>query len=143
MSAVSQEQYVAIGIGTEKYAIRIHDIEEIIRMQDITKIPNVQAHIKGVINLRGRIIPIVSLRHRFGLSEEEYTKDTRIVVVKYADEMIGIVVDSVSQVTTFSDIQPPPETFGDVRGSFFSGIGHVEEEEELVSILNLDKVLQQ
>ncbi|VEF48648.1 CheW protein [Bacillus freudenreichii] len=141
MSVVSQEQYVAIGIGTEKYAIRIHDIEEIIRMQDITKIPNVQAHIKGVINLRGRIIPVVSLRHRFGLNENEYTKDTRIVVVKYADEMIGIVVDSVSQVTMFSEIQQPPETLGDSKGSFFSGIGKVDD--ELVSILNLDKVLQQ
>ncbi len=141
MGKARQEQYVAIGIGTEKYAIKIHEIEEIIRMQEVTKIPHVQAHIKGVINLRGRIIPIVSLRHRFGLIEEEYTKDTRIVVVKFEDEMIGIVVDSVSQVTTFSEIQPPPETFGDVKGSFFSGIGH--EDEELVSILNLDKVLQQ
>lgn len=141
MGEIRQEQYVAVGIGTEQYAIKIHDIEEIIRMQDITKIPNVQAHIKGVINLRGRIIPVVSLRHRFGLNEDEYSKDTRIVVVKFADEMVGIVVDSVSQVTMFSDIQQPPETFGDTKGSFFSGIGKVDD--GLVSILNLDKVLQQ
>lgn len=140
MGQATQEQYVAIGIETEKYAINIHDIEEIIRMQDITKIPNAETHIKGVINLRGRIIPVISLRDRFGLNEEEYTKDTRIVVVKYEDEMVGIIVDNVCQVMQFNDIQPSPDTFGGVQASFFSGIGHAEN--GLVSILNLDKVLQ-
>jgi len=141
MGKTKQEQYVSIGIDSEKYALRINEVHEIIRMQDITKIPNSEEHIKGVINLRGRIIPIISLRHRFGLPETDYTKNTRIVVVNYENEMIGMIVDIVSQVTTFGEVQPPPETLEDSHSSYFSGIGQTDR--ELISILQLDKVLQQ
>jgi len=135
----SQIQYIEVGVANEWYAIKIYDIHEIIKMQDITEIPNTETHVKGVINLRGKIVPIISLRGRFGLEEEPYTKSTRIVVVNYK-EVVGIVVDRVNRVTMFDDIQPPPERIGGVDGEFFSGIGQTDQ--GLVSLLKLDHLLQ-
>ncbi|NRF96071.1 purine-binding chemotaxis protein CheW [Paenibacillus frigoriresistens] len=141
MQVTEQDQYIEVGIGKERYALRINDIHEIIKMQDITEIPNSKPYVKGVINLRGKIVPIISLRNRFDLPEEAYTKSTRIVVVNQADEMVGIVVDRVNQVTSFSDIQPPPERIGSVNGSYFTGIGRTDN--GLVSLLKLDQVLHE
>lgn len=135
-----EEQYIEVGIGKERYAFRIHEIHEIIKMQHITEIPNSLSYLNGVINLRGHIVPIISLRKRFGSPEEAHTKATRIVVVNHADEMVGIVVDQVNQVTTFADIQPPPDRIGSVKGSFFEGIGCTET--GLVSILRLEEILR-
>lgn len=141
METTQNNQYIEVGIGTERYALEIQDIHEIIRMQDITEIPNSKSYIKGVINLRGKIVSIISLRNRFGLQDEANTKSTRIVVVNYADDMIGIVVDRVNQVTTFADIQPPPERIGSIHGSYFTGIGNTSS--GLVSVLKLEQVLNQ
>ncbi|MBP1155714.1 MULTISPECIES: chemotaxis protein CheW [unclassified Paenibacillus] len=134
------EQYIEVGIGKERYALRIYEIHEIIKMQDITEIPNSLSYLNGVINLRGSIVPIIGLRNRFGLPEKAPTKTTRIVVVNYAEEMVGIVVDQVNQVTSFADIQPPPERIGSVNGSFFAGIGCTDT--GLVSILKLEEILR-
>jgi purine-binding chemotaxis protein CheW len=139
VKTTQQDQYIEVGIGKERYALKIDDIHEIIKMQDITEIPGSRPYVKGVINLRGKIVPIISLRSQFSLAEASYTKSTRIVVVNHADEMVGIVVDQVNQVTTFSDIQPPPEKIGSVYGSYFTGIGRTEN--GLVSILKLEQVL--
>ncbi|TFE25418.1 chemotaxis protein CheW [Cohnella luojiensis] len=135
----NQGQFIEVGIAKERYAIKIYDIHEIIKMQDITAIPNSKPHIKGVINLRGKIVPIISLRNRFGMEEDPYSRTTRIVVVNHGEEIVGIVVDRVNQVITFSDIQSPPERVGGVDGSYFSGIGHSNG--GLVSLLKLDQVL--
>jgi len=139
METTQRNQYIEVRIGKERYALGIQDIHEIIKMQDVTEIPNSKPYLKGVINLRGKIVSIISLRNRFGLSEQSYTKSTRIVVVNYADDMVGIVVDQVNQVTTFADIQPPPERIGSVQGSYFTGIGSTDT--GLVSVLKLDNVL--
>lgn len=141
MATAQLEQYIEVGIGLEKYALRIYDIHEIIKMQEITFVPNSAAYLKGIINLRGKIVPIISLRHRFGFPEIPYTKPTRIIVVIQKDEMVGIVVDQVYKVTTFEDIQPPPERGGVIQGSFFKGIGHTEA--GLVSVLNLEQILDE
>lgn len=139
METTQRNQYIEVGIGKERYALGIQDIHEIIKMQDITEIPNSKSYLKGVINLRGKIVSIISLRNRFGLPEQSYTKSTRIVVVNHADDMVGIVVDQVNQVTTFADIQSPPERIGSVQGSYFTGIGSTDA--GLVSVLKLDQVL--
>jgi purine-binding chemotaxis protein CheW len=136
----SQTQYIEVGISNQWYAIKIYDIHEIIKMQAITEIPNSGAHVKGVINLRGKIVPIISLRARFGLEEEPYTKSTRIIVVNYQEEVVGIVVDRVNRVAMFDDIQPPSERIGREGGGFFSGIGQTDR--GLVSLLELDHLLQ-
>ncbi|MDF2926211.1 MAG: cheW-2 2 [Paenibacillaceae bacterium] len=125
--------------GNESYAILISDIHEIIRMQDITEIPNGQRYVKGIINLRGKIVPVISLRSLFLMEPDAISKSTRIVVVKHAEESVGIIVDKVNKVVTFSDIQDPPERAGGVSGTYFSGIGITPT--SLVGILKLDEVL--
>lgn len=139
MSAAVEGQYVVLELGEEKYALRIYDIYEVIKMQKVTEVPNSKPYVLGVINLRGMIVPIISLRKRFGLAEVPVTKSTRIVVVKIQEEVIGIVVDGVNKVTTFSDVQPPVELVSGIDGTYFEGIG--QSEEGLVSILKIDKVL--
>lgn len=137
--STGHEQYVQFQLGREKYAIQISDIHEIIKMQDISEIPGVMTYVRGVINLRGKIVPVISLRTLFGMGEEEYSKHTRVVVVNHMDETIGIIVDRVDKVTTFSDIQAPPERVGGIHGAHFSGIGLYEQ--SIVGILRLDQVL--
>lgn len=139
MQATEHEQYIEIGIGNEKYALKIQDIHEIIKMQSITEIPNCRPYMKGVINLRGKIVPVISLRHLFGIPEVTYTKSIRIVVVNHSEDMVGIIVDQVNKVTTFSEIQPPPDRVGGVNGAYFAGIGLTGL--GLVGILKLDQVL--
>jgi purine-binding chemotaxis protein CheW len=139
MQVTGQKQYVEFGIESEQYAIRIQDIHEIIKIQDITQIPNVKLYVKGVINLRGKIVPVISLRNLFQLEEKDYSKHTRIVVVHHQEDTVGIIVDSVNKVTTFSDIQPPPDCAGGIDGNFFVGIGLTDN--GLVGILKLDEVL--
>ncbi|CAM3714059.1 chemotaxis protein CheW [Marinicrinis lubricantis] len=139
MQVSQQEQYIEFGIANEHYSIPIQDVFEIIKMQEITHIPNVFPYVKGVINLRGKIVPVISLRKLFRFPEVDYTKATRIVVVHHQEEAVGIIVDLVSKVTTFGDIQPPPERVGGVEGNFFTGIGLTND--RLVGILKLDEVL--
>lgn len=139
MQRTAQDQYVEFGVGEENYAILISDIHEIIRMQDITEIPNCQHYVQGVINLRGRIVPVISLRSLFSLDKEVLTKSTRIVVVNHQEESVGIIVDKVNKVATFSDIQAPPERVGGISGAYFVGIGITPT--SLVGILKLDEVL--
>jgi purine-binding chemotaxis protein CheW len=135
-----QHQYVIVRIAKKNYTVNIRDIREIIRMQEMTAIPNSPAHIKGVINLRGIVIPVVSLRHKLGLGEEQYTKDTRILIVNHSDEMVGLIVDSVSKVTAFDEIEPFTDSEAEeCAGDFFSGIGHAGGES--FKIFNMDKVL--
>ncbi|CAG7648659.1 Chemotaxis protein CheW [Paenibacillus solanacearum] len=139
MQGTGFDQYIEFGIANEQYAIRIQDIHEIIKLQDITEIPNVLPYVRGVINLRGKIVPVISLRSLFRMEDQSYSKQTRIIVVHHKDEKIGIVVDRVNKVTTFSDIQPPPERVGGNEGHMFTGIGLTQS--GLVGILQLDEVL--
>lgn len=120
------------------YALPILSIHEIIRMQDITQVPNTRSCVLGVINLRGQIIPVVSLRERLGLPEVETTKSTRIVIVNDHDGVIGMIVDSVHQVLSFDGIQPPPDE-GNV--SYLRGIGR--RGDTLVSVLDLQNLIDQ
>jgi purine-binding chemotaxis protein CheW len=139
MQATQQEQYIEFGIEKEQYAIGIQDIHEIIKLQEITQIPNVLPYVKGVINLRGKIVPVISLRNLFSLPENEASKSSRIVVVNHREDTVGIIVDRVNKVATFSDIQPPPDRVGGIDGNYFTGIGLTES--GLVGILKLDEVL--
>lgn len=139
MQLIEQEKYVEFSIAGEQYAIRIQEIHEIIKLQSITPIPSVMSYVKGVINLRGKVVPIISLRNLFQLQETEYFKTTRIVVVHHQEGTVGIIVDCVNKVATFQDIQQPPDHFGHVNGSFFVGIGITDS--DLVGILKLDEML--
>ncbi|MED4571839.1 chemotaxis protein CheW [Brevibacillus agri] len=139
MEVSQQDQYIVIELGTEKYALKISEVYEIIKKQKITAVPNSKAFLEGVTNIRGKIVPIISLRKRFQLGETSVIHKARIVVVNHNEEMIGIVVDGVNQVIKFSDIQPSTEIVSGVDGSYFQGIG--QSEEGFIGILNLEYVL--
>ncbi|GGH31573.1 chemotaxis protein CheW [Paenibacillus segetis] len=139
MQIMGQVQYIEFCIDKEQYAIGIQDIYEIIKIQDITQIPNVRSYVKGVINLRGNIVPVISLRNLFDLEEKEYSKATRIIVVHHEEDTVGIIVDRVNKVATFDDIQSPPERIGGIAGNYFVGIGLTDN--GMVAILKLNEVL--
>ncbi|WNS41728.1 chemotaxis protein CheW [Paenibacillus sp. MMS20-IR301] len=139
MDSAVQRQYVEFGVDNEHYAIPISDVHEIIRMQEITDIPNGRHYVKGIINLRGRIVPVLSLRVLLAMDEVSSTKHTRILVVHHLEEAIGVIVDKVNKVTTFNDIQPAPDSIAGISGSFFNGVGFSSS--ELVGILKLDEIL--
>jgi purine-binding chemotaxis protein CheW len=134
-------QYLTFQLGDELYGVDILRVQEIKGYTTVTKIPNTPPHIKGVLNLRGTIVPIVELRTKFGMPTIDYTMFTVIVVVVVRDRIMGLVVDSVSDVLNINkkDIQAPPE-FGDkVDVSVLIGIG--KSSDKLVALLNIDRLL--
>jgi len=139
MDSGQSQQYVIVELGAEKHAMAISDIHEIIKMQKITEVPDDRPFLKGVTNLRGKIMPVISLRNRFGLEEAEAERKTRIVVVRHGEEMVGIIVDGVSQVTRFSEIQPSSDIVSGLDGQFFAGIGRTEE--GFIGILHIEHIL--
>lgn len=119
-------QLVSFQLGPEEYAIDILGVQEIIRIVEITHVPNAPHFVDGVVNLRGKVIPIINLRTRLGLSSVEPTKDTRIVVVEVAHLILGFIVDSVEEVLRLPTefIEPPPST-GEAS-DFHKGVGRVD-----------------
>lgn len=139
MEAAMVDQYVIIEIGAERHALKVSDINEIIKLQKITEVPGSKPFLEGVTNLRGKIVPIISLRKRFVLAEAQPSKQTRIVVVDHGGELIGMIVDAVHQVTSFAEIQPSGEIVSGLDGQYFTGIGYSDD--GLISILSLTQVL--
>lgn len=134
-------QYIKIAVGEEFYGVDISVIENIVRMQRITRVPNVAAYIKGVINLRGEIVPIMNLRLKIGLEEIEYTKDTRIIIIKTENYgKIGLIVDAVKEVVALEEDQLEKLPYDNTEENHFvSAVGKVDN--TLVSILDLGVVL--
>ena len=139
MNELLNEQFVVYELTNERYAMKISDIYEIIKQQKITSVHNGKAFLEGVINLRGKIVPVVNLHKRLGLKDFEPTKSTRIIVVQSKEDMVGIIVDKVNQVVRFNDIQSPPEMVAGIDGNYFEGIGLTED--GVVSLLKIEKVL--
>lgn len=134
-------QYLTFQLGDELYGVDILRVQEIKGYTTVTKIPNTPPHIKGVLNLRGTIVPIVELRTKFGMPAIDYTMFTVIVVVVVQDRIMGLVVDSVSDVLNIDkkDIQPPPQFGAKVDVSVLTGIG--KSGDKLVALLNIDRLL--
>ncbi len=132
-------QYIIYELANEKYAIKIEDVYEIIKMQKITPVYNSKPFLEGVINLRGKITPVISLHKRFNFPDYIPTKLSRTIVLKNREEMIGIIVDKVDQVVKFSDIQTPPEMISSIDEDYLEGIGI--HETGVVSILKIDRIL--
>lgn len=136
-----QFQFIVIRLGEEQYGIDIRYIDNIVRMQSITRVPKVPVYLKGVINLRGEVIPVVSIRLKMGLPADEYSRATRIIILKSeAVGSLGIVVDEVKEVVTLSedDIEKLSHEPKDGRASFINGIG--KNGEELISLLDLNAI---
>lgn len=126
MSALQKEQYIELAVGAETCAIRIEEIHEIIKMLSITDIPFTRNEVKGVVNLRGKVVCVMSLRNLLGMSDEPYTRETRIIVVRCRDEFVGLIVDKVNKVTTYGEIHPPTGGHSRSREGVFHGIGQQE-----------------
>lgn len=135
------KQFVSFLLSGEEYAIDIMRVQEIIRISSITKVPRMPDFVEGVINLRGKVIPVVDLRTRFSLEKQEDDKHSRIVVVEIAGKITGLIVDSVSQVLNISDdeIDPAPSVGSKVGSEFILGMGKVDE--RLIILLEIDKIL--
>lgn len=136
-----EQQLVVFELSGESYGVDIGAVNTIIRMQDITEIPRSPEFVEGVINLRGSIIPVIDLRMRFGLPQGEATKASRIVVVEAVGQMIGLVVDAVTETMRLADgsIEPPSPIVTSVDSEYVRGVGKLEN--RLVILLDLDKVL--
>ena len=133
-------QLVSFMLADEEYGVEVLKVREIIRMPAITKMPNVPQHVEGIINLRGKVIPIISMRKRFGLMENDSDSHTRIIIMDVAGSMTGFIVDAVSEVIRIhsSEIQPPPPIVisGGIDQEFITGVfNHAE---RLLIIMNID-----
>lgn len=134
-------QYIVIKLGTEQYGIDIKYVDNIVRMQHITRVPKVAAYLKGVINLRGEVIPVMNLRLKMGLPEQEATKASRIIILKLEQHgTIGFIVDEVREVVTLSPNQIDKVTYDakDDKTNFVFSIGKYEN--ELISLLDMNVV---
>lgn len=134
-------QFLTFQLGEELYGVDILRVQEIKGYTAVTRIPNTPAHIKGVLNLRGTIVPIVELRTKFGMPTIDYTMFTVIVVVVVREKIMGLVVDAVSDVLNIDkkDIQPAPQFGAKVDVSFLNGIG--KSGDKLVALLDMDRLL--
>lgn len=142
--AANDQKLLTFSLGSEGYGVSILKVKEIIGMMDITPVPKTPDFIKGVINLRGRIIPVMDLRTKFGMEEQEYNERTCIIVaevlIKGVQKLLGVVVDMVSEVVTITDeqIEPPPEYGSFNEHSSILGIGKIKD--RVVIILDIDEV---
>ena len=132
-------QYIVIKIGEEEYGINISYVENISRMVHITRVPKVQPYLRGVINLRGEVIPVMSLRLKMGLADDVYTKATRIIILKLEQHgTIGIIVDQVREVVTLEESQIEKVINEGPQEKFVTSVGKCEN--GLVSLLDLNVV---
>ncbi|HOQ09177.1 MAG TPA: chemotaxis protein CheW [Syntrophomonadaceae bacterium] len=124
-----------------EYGVPITQVQEIIPMAKPTRLPQVPDFVEGIINLRGKIIPIIDLKKRFDMEATEITSDTRSVVVEVSGQTVGIIVDEVSEVLRLSkdNIEPPPAAIGGITAEYLTGVGKLED--RLLILLDMDKIL--
>ncbi|WP_084158787.1 chemotaxis protein CheW [Solidesulfovibrio alcoholivorans] len=134
-------QLVTFGIGEEEFGIDILKVQEIIRIMDITKVPNAPPYVEGVINLRGKVIPVIDLRGRFGLDYRVHDSQTRIIVVDLHALTTGFVVDEVSEVLRIQSntVEPPPPVVSGIESEYIKGVGKLDN--RLLILLDLDKLV--
>jgi purine-binding chemotaxis protein CheW len=134
-------QLVTFHIGDEEFGVEILKVQEIIRMMGITRVPKAPDFVEGVINLRGRVIPIIDLRKRFGMIGQEHDKHTRIIVIEINAVIVGFVVDSVSEVLRIpaNTVEPPPAIISGIESEYISGVGKLAD--RLLILLDLNRLL--
>ncbi len=136
-----ETQLVVFELEKEEFACMINDVREVLKMIRITPLPRSLDFIEGVINLRGEVIPVIDLRKRFGLPAVERTDESRIIIVEVDERMVGLTVDSVSEVIRLSNnqIQEAPEQVARGRTEMIMGVGKIED--RMLIILNLNRIL--
>ena len=135
------QEFLVFSLGTEEYAIDILKVQEIRGYENVTRIANTPDFIKGVTNLRGIIVPIVDLRIKFDLEKVEYDDQTVVIVVNLSERVVGVVVDSVSDVMTLTpeQIKPAPEFGVTLSSEFLSGLGSLED--RMLVLVDIEKLL--
>jgi len=142
LKSADSKQYIVVNIGNEQFGIDIKYVDNIVRMQRITRVPKAQPYFNGVINIRGEIIPVMSLRVKFELEPDEFTSRTRILIIKLEPQSaVGIIVDEVKNVITLSDddIDINTSVGNDEKNAYITGVG--KQPEGLVTLLNLQGVI--
>ncbi len=134
-------QLVVFKLGREEYGVSILQVQEITRITEITRVPHSPDYIKGVMNLRGSVLPVIDLKKRLNLPPQDYTDDTRIIIIKVEDVTVGMIVDAVSEVTTIdqSSIEPPQAVVGGIAADYLSGVGKLDN--RLLILLNTDAII--
>ncbi|HIE12855.1 MAG TPA: chemotaxis protein CheW [Desulfotomaculum sp.] len=141
--AKDEEQVVVFQLADQTYGMDIAAVSEIIRMEKVTYVPRAPEFVEGVINLRGRIIPVIDLRGRFGLKGAEHTRQSRIIVVEMAGVTVGLIVDAVLEVLRIpaESIEPPPAMVDGVDVAYLRGIALFDG--RMIILLNLEKILEE
>ncbi|PWA13525.1 chemotaxis protein CheW [Pueribacillus theae] len=132
---------VIFQLKNEEYGVDVQQVQSIERMIHITRVPKMPAFVKGVINLRGIVTPIIDLKERFSIDTEDYTESTRIIIVAVEDKEVGLIVDAANDVIDIpaDAVEPPPEVVGHIEADYLQGIAKLGD--RLLILLNLDKVL--
>ena len=136
-------QLVTFKISQEEFGVDILRVQEIIRMMSITKVPNSPSFVEGIINLRGKVIPIIDLRKRFGMELTNYNEKTRITVMDLQGQVVGFVVDAVREVLRIpkSTVEDPPQVVAGVGSEYLKGVGKLDD--RLLILLDLDRLLSE
>ena len=138
------KQYIVVQIGSEKYGIDIGYIDTIVRMSKITRVPKAQVYFPGIINLRGEVVPVMSIRTKMGLESDVYTNTTRIIILKIEDRgMLGVIVDAVCEVVTLAtdEVEPNNVHSNHTKDNFINGIG--KNGDQLISLLEINAIIEQ
>lgn len=138
-----EKQYVIFKLNQEEYGVAISHVQEITEIKSITSVPNTPSFVEGIINLRGKIVPIVSIKKRFDLPLEGEVSEQRIIIINLNEKQVGFIVDDASQVLTMdeSQIEGPPELIAGVDRDYIIGIGKVDE--KIIVLLDLEKILNE
>ena len=136
-----KDMYLTFRLGDEDYAIEIRYVTEIVGMQKITEVPDMPGYVKGVVNLRGQVIPVIDMRLRFNMIERSYDERTCIIVINLDGRQVGLVVDTVNEVRSIDEmnVSPPPKVGGNHCAQYIHGLGKVGEEVKI--LLDANKLL--
>lgn len=136
-----KDKYLTFQLGSEEYGIAIYHVTEVIGLQKITSVPDMPDYVKGVINLRGQVIPVMDVRARFNMNSKEYDDRTCVIVVDIKENAIGLVVDEVREVLDIPEdrIEPPPKVSQKMSNRFIRGLGKVNE--KVTIVLEIEKLL--
>ena len=139
----TMQQYIVFKLNEQLYGISIKNVQIIEKMKPIMRVPKVPTCIKGVMNLRGEIIPVVSLREQFKLEAKDYTDKTRIIIVKLEEAMVGLIVDEVKEVVEIesTQVEVVQNVQGKMKTSHILGVGKLEE--NIVTLLNLTNIIDE
>lgn len=138
---MSEIQSIVFGVADERYGVNVTQVQSIERLSPITRVPRTLSFIRGVMNLRGVVVPVIDLRERFGFPQAEPTDDTRIIIVSVEDMTVGMIVDSVVDVQMIAEesIDPAPSMVGGVEATYIHGVAKIAG--EVLILLNLPKLL--